>query len=147
MADRNPPAPSESLHDRVAPSRWPSSGQAQRAASNELATDPCSATKRERPKHNTTAAKNLKRLLQDITSQGFPLRSVPDAVDMVEVAPAQWLGNLPAMTCTRAGRRGCCMTVTVGGMLTTREMLHLQGLPEHLGPQTWRASQIGSCGR
>ena len=93
--------------------------------------DPCSATEREQPKHNTVAAKNLKTLLQDLTAQGFPLGSVPYALDIFGSHPRTMVGQVPCLTGTRAGCGGYWIS-TVGGMLTTPEMLRLQGLPEHL---------------
>ena len=47
-----------------------------------LLVDPCSAIDREQPLSNTKADENLKRLQQDLISQGFPLRSVPFALDI-----------------------------------------------------------------
>ena len=98
-----------------------------------LLVDPCSATDREQPQSNTEADENLKRLQQDLVSQGVPLRSVPFALDIfssnhVGRATAD---KVPCLTCSRAKCGGYWIT-TVGGLLTNREMLRLQGLPEHL---------------
>ena len=93
--------------------------------------DPCLTTEREQPKHNTVAGQNLKKLLQDLTNQGVPLRSVPYALDILGSNPRAMNGKVPCLTRTRAGCGGYWIS-TVQGMLTTREMLRLQGLPEHL---------------
>ena len=65
--------------------------------------------------------------------------SGPIALDIFSTKGRAVVGKVPCLTRARAGSGGYYITTT-GGLLTTHEMLRLQGLPEHFVHTT---SQVG----
>jgi len=72
------------------------------------------------------ARKNLAKLLAEVRPKAA---AEAMALDIFSSKPRAVVGKIPCLTRTRAGAGGFYIT-TVGGLLTTKEMLRLQGLPE-----------------
>ena len=85
---------------------------------------------RQQPRPNTVAEKNLRTLQHRLMGNGN-VPSTPVALDIFASKPRTMIGKVPCLTRTRAGSGGYWIT-GVNGLLTTREMLRLQGLPECL---------------
>jgi DNA (cytosine-5)-methyltransferase 1 len=83
--------------------------------------------KRPQPRAGTTAAKNLLLLQRRLKKSNAV--SDPVALDIFASRARTMVGKVPCLTRTRAGSGGYWIT-GVNGLLTTREMLRLQGLPE-----------------
>ena len=94
---------------------------------------------REQPRRGTVGDKNLKQLDKALAQGGVTKASGPIALDMFSTKGRAIAGKVPCLTRTRAGSGGYDITTT-GGLLTTHEMLRLQGLPEHF---VHTASQVG----
>ena len=86
---------------------------------------------RAQPTKNTTAARNLEKLASSLARQGVDTSSTPYVLDIFASKGRSIAGKVPCLTRTRAGSGGYWVT-SVAGLLTTREMLRLQGLPERL---------------
>ena len=86
------------------------------------------------PKSGTTSEKNLHMLLDRLQENGGP-PSCPASLDIfastgrVSKCRKPMIGLVPCLTRTRAGSGGYWVT-GVNRLLTTREMLRLQGLPD-----------------
>ena len=89
-----------------------------------------SQVQRQQPRPNTVADKNLCMLQRRLTEKGH-VSSTPVALDIFASKARTMVGKVPCLTPTRAGSGGCWIT-GANGLLTTREMLRLQGLPECL---------------
>jgi site-specific DNA-cytosine methylase len=82
-----------------------------------------------------SAKRNLAKLLAEVGRT-----NTPTALDIFASQPRAVIGKVPCLTRTRAGAGGFYIT-GVGGLLTTKEMLRLQGLPDHF-VDTARAAGI-----
>ena len=89
-----------------------------------------SQVQRQQPRPNTVADKNLRMLQRQLTEKGN-VSSTPVALDIFASKARTMVGKVPCLTRTRAGSGGYWIT-GANGLLTTREMLRLQGLPECL---------------
>ena len=98
-----------------------------------------SCVMREQPGRGTVGDKNLKQLKKALAQGGVTKASGPIALDIFPTKGRAVVGKVPCLTRTRAGSGGYYSTTT-GGLLTTHEMLRLQGLPENFGHT---ASQVG----
>ena len=85
---------------------------------------------RQQPRPNTVAEKTLHMLQRQLTEKRI-VPSTPVALDIFASKGRLMVGKVPCLTRTRAGSGGYWIT-GVNGLLTTREMLRLQGLPECL---------------
>ena len=77
------------------------------------------------------AHKKLIKLIRRLDKQGLAQSSTTIALDIFAATGRAMVGRVPCLTRSRAGAGGYWITTTAG-LLTTREMLRLQGLPEHL---------------
>ena len=87
--------------------------------------------KREQPRRGTVAHKKLIKLIRRLDKQGLAQSSTAIALDIFAATGRAMVGRVPCLTRSRAGAGGYWITTTAG-LLTTREMLRLQGLPERL---------------
>ena len=87
---------------------------------------------RQQPRPGTNAKKHLLQLQRQLAKQGSDAHCVtPYVLDVFGIKARAVAGRVPCLTRSRAATGGFWIT-TAGGLLTTQEMLRLQGLPEHL---------------
>ena len=112
---------------QLPPFRWPRS-----VGCVPLASVLESGQVRKQPRPGTVAEKNL-HMLQRLRAESKTnnVASTPVAWDIFAAKGRFMVGKVPCLTRTRAGSGGYWIT-RVNGLLTTREMLRLQGLPECL---------------
>ena len=84
---------------------------------------------RKQPTDGTTAAGNIKRLKATLAQQGINVSETVCALDIFASNGRAVVGKVPCLTRRRAGAGGYWLT-SVNGLLTTHEMLRLQGLPD-----------------
>ena len=91
-----------------------------------------SGIERQQPRPGAMAKKHLLQLQHQLAKQWSDARCLtPYALDVSGVKARAVAGRAPCLTRSRAAPGGFWI-ITAGGLLTTQEMLRLQGLPEHL---------------
>ena len=123
---------------QLPPFQWPPS-----VGCVQLASVLKSCQVRKQPRPGTVAEKSLQMLLQRELTEEMLKGSTPIALDIFAPTARFMVGKVPCLTRTRAGCGGYWIT-GVDGLLTSREMLRLQRLPECL---TTIAERSGSCAR
>ena len=84
---------------------------------------------RGQPTPGTVASGNIKRLKAMLAQKGINVSQTVCALDIFASQARAVVGKVPCLTRSRAGAGGYWLT-SVNGLLTTREMLRLQGLPD-----------------